>query len=96
MTGLSCHCGGAGTIFTNMKPESTRLSDFLRPTPVIDSDAPVIRNKALELSASLKRDVEQARALFEWVRDTIPHSWDIQSRTVTCKASEVLGEGTGI
>ena len=79
-----------------MKLESTNLSDFLEPTPVIDADTLAVLNKVLELTANLTSAVDQARALFEWVRDTIPHSWDIQSRTVTCKASEVLDEGTGI
>ena len=79
-----------------MKLESADLSDYLLSTPVIDVESPGIREKALELIDGMESDVDQARALFEWVRDAIPHSWDIQSRTVTCKASEVLREGTGI
>lgn len=93
---MACYCTCADTILTHMKLESTNLVDFLLPTRVIDSDTPAIRGKALELAADLEGDIDQARALFEWVRDAIPHSWDIQSRTVTCKASEVLDEGTGI
>jgi hypothetical protein len=63
MRRFSCHYADAITIFTSMKPESGDLSDFLQPTPVIDSDAPAIRNKALELTTSLKNEVDQARAL---------------------------------
>jgi transglutaminase-like putative cysteine protease len=33
---------------------------------------------------------------FEFVRDKIAHSWDIQSRRVTARASEVLRYGEGI
>ena len=79
-----------------MTPESTDLSDYLQPTSVIDVETPGIREQAMELIDGLESDVDQARALFEWVRDAIPHSWDIQSRKVTCKASEVMREGTGI
>lgn len=44
----------------------------------------------------LTRDTEKARALFEWVRDVIPHAWDIGTDVVTCTASEVLQQGTGL
>ncbi len=52
--------------------------------------------KAKALTGDMEKDVDQARCLFEWVRDRIPHSKDINSDIVTCKASEVLSEGTGI
>lgn len=35
-------------------------------------------------------EIEKAKTAFEFVRDEISHSWDIQSTIVTCKASEVL------
>ena len=79
-----------------MNPESPNLSDYLHPTPTIDSEHPSVRRHAEEIIGGLAGELDQAKALFEWVRDTIPHSWDIQSRKVTCKASQVLAEGTGI
>jgi transglutaminase-like putative cysteine protease len=39
---------------------------------------------------------ELARAAFAFVRDAIPHAWDIQARVVTLSAADVLRERTGI
>ncbi len=69
---------------------------YLRPTEWIDSDHPAVRARAAELLAADGADVETARAAFEFVRDEIPHSWDIQSRRVARRASEVLEYRTGI
>jgi transglutaminase-like putative cysteine protease len=41
-------------------------------------------------------EMERVRRTFEFVRDSIHHSWDIQSPQVTCKASEVLSYGEGL
>lgn len=70
--------------------------EYLRPTSVIDADDPAVRERAHRITAGLVTDVDRARALYEWVRDAIPHSWDIRTRTVTCTASQVLRAGTGI
>lgn len=82
--------------FEAMKPQSDDLQDYLRATPIIDSDHPSVAATATQVRSHAATDVESARRLFEWVRDTIPHSWDIRSRAVTCSASEVLERGTGI
>ena len=39
---------------------------------------------------------DRVRRAFHFVRDEIAHSWDIGSRRVTAKASEVLEHGEGI
>lgn len=39
---------------------------------------------------------DTVRRAFHFVRDSIAHSWDIGSRRVTAKASEVLEHGEGI
>ena len=41
-------------------------------------------------------ETDRARLLFNWVRDNIPHSKDINSEIVTCSAPDVLAKGTGI
>lgn len=41
-------------------------------------------------------EFEKVNIAFEFVRDEISHSWDIQSRRVTCKASDVLAFKEGI
>ena len=41
-------------------------------------------------------ETERARALFEWVRDHIPHTHDVGGEEVTCSSIEVFEAGTGI
>ena len=79
-----------------MKLEIPELDAYLRSTSVVDCEHPKVEAKAHELTSQLTDDISKAKALFEWVRDAIPHSRDVGSSKVTCKASEVLIEGTGI
>ncbi|KJH70113.1 transglutaminase-like domain-containing protein [Aliterella atlantica] len=79
-----------------MKPISNNLDDYLAVTPIIDWNTSIVANKAKELTANLQDDITKAQYLFEWVRDNIPHSKDIDADAVTCSASEVLEVGTGI
>jgi transglutaminase-like putative cysteine protease len=79
-----------------VKPLSNNLETYLSATPVIDWNVKAVADKAAEVADHLDDDVEKAKRLFEWVRDNIPHSKDIDSDVVTCSASEVLAEGTGI
>jgi transglutaminase-like putative cysteine protease len=72
------------------------LSAYLKADEVIDHGHPLVR----EVAARLARDAEDsyvyARLAFEFVRDTIPHSQDSGDPRVTWRASDVLGQGTGI
>ncbi len=76
--------------------QSSNLDDYLTITSVIDWDNPDLQRKTLDITRGLSSDIDKARGLFEWVRDSIPHSKDIDSDLVTCSASEVLKMGTGI
>ena len=44
----------------------------------------------------MQTDTEKVKVAFEFVRDEISHSWDIQSSRVTCNASEVMTYKEGI
>jgi transglutaminase-like putative cysteine protease len=79
-----------------MKLQSPHLADYLKCTPIIDWETPAIIEQTQAITRSLTRDTEKACALFEWVRDAIPHSWDIGTDVVTCAASEVLQKRTGL
>ena len=79
-----------------MRPESPNLQDYLAADDVVDWKHPEVLAKTQELVSGLVSDVEKSRRLFEWVRDEIPHSKDIDSDVVTCSASEVLRHRTGI
>lgn len=54
-----------------------------------------IRAKAAELAALANSEEALVRCSFEFVRDTIKHSWDYRLNPVTCVASDVLLHGTG-
>jgi transglutaminase-like putative cysteine protease len=79
-----------------MQLQSQCLDDYLQCTPIIDWRTPAIIAQAQAIIRGLAHDTEQARALFEWVRDAIPHSCDIATDVVTCTASEVLQQHTGL
>ena len=79
-----------------MKPETSCLEEFLTSTDVIDWSGTAVEEKSHELTMGLSNDIEKAVVLFNWVRDAIPHSKDIAPNLVTCSATEVLAEGTGI
>ena len=79
-----------------MYPESEDIGEYLACDAIVDWQTPAVRQKALELTQALTDDVAKARCLYEWVRDTIPHSTDVGHEMVTCTASDVLRHGTGI
>ncbi len=79
-----------------MYPESDDLSEFMASDAIVDWQTPAVREKALELTRLLSDEVSKARCLYEWVRDSISHSADAGLDIVTCTASEVLHQGTGI
>lgn len=79
-----------------MKPESQNKKDYLISNSVINWEETSVYNKAIELTSNTNEEITKARILYEWVRDHIPHSNDINAEIVTCKASDVLKHKTGI
>jgi transglutaminase-like putative cysteine protease len=78
--------------FINIKKT---MKKYLASTPYINWNHPVIIGKAAELAAKCLSEEEVAKRCFEFVRDSIKHSWDYQINPVTCIASDVLFHGTG-
>lgn len=72
------------------------LSAYLAADEVIDHDRPVVRETAARLAEGVSDSYAYARAAFEFVRDTIPHSQDSGDLRVTWRASDVLARRTGI
>lgn len=71
------------------------MTEFLEASLYIDWQQPEVLAKALSLAEGHNSEEDIVRACFEFVRDEIKHSWDFQLNPVTCKASEVLSQGTG-
>ncbi|MEV3988378.1 transglutaminase family protein [Streptomyces sp. NPDC049837] len=72
------------------------LSAYLAADDVIDHEHPRVREAADRLAASHPDAYSYAKAAFELVRDTIPHSMDADDPRVTWRASDVLEQRTGI
>jgi len=69
---------------------------FLTSDKYVDFTADIIQAKAAELFRGISDDIEKARIAFAFVRDEIPHSFDINAKVITAKASDVLLHKTGI
>lgn len=69
---------------------------FLQENEYIDYSSPLIIEKTKQLFKQINTDVEKARVAYEYVRDEIPHSFDIKANTITAKAADVLKYQTGI
>ena len=75
---------------------SDNLDDYLAETAEVDYSNPAIRTLTADLRAHADDDIAFAKAAFEYVRDRVDHSWDVQSRQVSCAASDTLRNGHGI
>ncbi|WP_017297895.1 transglutaminase-like domain-containing protein [Nodosilinea nodulosa] len=74
---------------------SPQLADYLRPSAVVDCDHSAVAAQAQSLVEEATSTVDQARILYEWVRDAIAYTCDIGAASVPCAASEVLQAGHG-
>lgn len=72
------------------------LQKFLEEDEYIDFSSEIIQEKARELFEGVTSDIEKARIAYEFVRDEIPHSFDLNAKVITAKASDVLKHKTGI
>jgi transglutaminase-like putative cysteine protease len=68
---------------------------YLANSEYIDWQHPLVSAKVLELAKNCPNDEAVAKRCFEFVRDSIKHSWDYRLNPVTCKASDVLIHNTG-
>ncbi|WP_431041105.1 transglutaminase-like domain-containing protein [Streptomyces sp. P1-3] len=77
-------------------PETADPSAYLAADDAIDHEHPLVRETAARLRAGAPDPDAYARAAYEFVRDTIPHSADAGDMRVTWRASDVLALRTGI
>ena len=71
-------------------------NQYLALTECIDYNHPLVQEKVVELKVKSESPLDYIKRAYEFVRDEIPHSWDIQSEVVAKKASDVLRNETGI
>jgi transglutaminase-like putative cysteine protease len=79
-----------------MQLEAYDPSSYLGADAVIDLGHPTIRQLAAMLRAEHSGDVPFAEAAFEYARDSVRHSWDVQDPRVTVSASDALRDRVGL
>lgn len=76
--------------------QNPELSAYLVADEVVDHKHPLVRETAARLRRDSRDAYAYAKAAFEFVRDTIPHSSDTGDVRVPWRASDVLAQRTGI
>ena len=72
------------------------MDEYLKKNDVVNYENANIIQLADSLWSNADSDVEYIKKAYEFVRDNISHSADINEDMLTCSASEVLAEGHGI
>ncbi|MFE6773882.1 transglutaminase family protein [Streptomyces fimicarius] len=75
---------------------SPDIDAYLAADESIDHEHPRVREVATRLARGTDTAYAYARAAFEFVRDTVPHSADSGNPRVTWRASDVLATRNGI
>lgn len=76
--------------------ETDELGRYLEDTITIDWQTPIMMETAKRLLDPTQPPESRVKKIFEFVRDEIEHSMDTPTEAQTCRASEVLEEGTGL
>jgi len=76
--------------------EQQGLHNYLAANEVVDWQHPAIQEQADKLARGAHDTIALAERCFLFVRDAIPHSFDIRAEAVSCSASAVLQTGHGI
>lgn len=79
-----------------LKLQTNELNQYLATSEIIDYQNYNIQTVATKLSKNTKNEIDLAKTVYEYVRDNISHSFDINSNIVTCEASSVLEHKEGI
>ncbi len=72
------------------------MENYLIETPSIDYMNPLIQDKVRELMNKSEDNWDYIKRSYIFVRDEIPHSWNIKTDVVSKTASEVIENKTAI
>ncbi|MBE5940315.1 MAG: GNAT family N-acetyltransferase [Lachnospiraceae bacterium] len=72
------------------------IGEYLSVSKYINWNEDGIISKANEFKYKCTDEISLIKAIYEFVRDDIKHSWDVQDKRVTKSATEVLEQGVGI
>ncbi|MBQ8567905.1 MAG: transglutaminase domain-containing protein [Oscillospiraceae bacterium] len=77
-------------------PYTSNINEYLKSDDIIDHENVQIKALAEKLYDRACNELDFIRSAYEYVRDNISHSADINEDIITCSASEVLAAGHGI
>lgn len=77
-------------------PETNDLNKYLNSSDFINYEDIDIQKTAVILSKDIKGEIKVIKTVYEFVRDDISHSMDIDSKFITVKASDVLKYKQGL
>ena len=80
----------------NFAPFTDNMTAYLKQDDVIDFGNETITQLADSLYENADSEIEYVKAAYEFVRDKVSHSADINEDIITCSASEVLKAKHGI
>ena len=80
----------------NLVLYSNKIDEYLKHDDVIDYNNKAIIKLADTLFKNSSNEFDFIKTAYEFVRDNISHSADINEDIITCTASEVLKAGHGI
>ena len=80
----------------NIIQHSNKIEEYLKEDEVIDYKNEALVELADTLFEKANNELEYIKIAYEFVRDNISHSADINEDIITCTASEVLKAGHGI
>ena len=80
----------------NIAPFTNNITEYLKQDDVIDFGNEIIIQLADSLYINADSEIEYVKAAYEFVRDMVSHSADINENIITCSASEVLKARHGI
>lgn len=72
------------------------VNEYLKETPSIDYRNPLIQEKVGQLRNQSEDEIDYIKRSYLFVRDEIPHSWDIKTNIVSRTASDALKNKTGV
>lgn len=80
----------------NITLYNNKIEEYLKCDDVVDYKNEAITELADKLFQKTNNEFDFIKAAYEFVRDNISHSADINENEITCTASEVLKAGHGI
>ncbi|MDE6749766.1 MAG: transglutaminase-like domain-containing protein [Lachnospiraceae bacterium] len=80
----------------NITLYSNKIDEYLKHDNVIDYENEAISELADTLFKKADNELDFIKTAYEFVRDNISHSADVNEEIITCTASEVLKAGHGI